>query len=367
LSTSSKIGVGIVGLSATRGWASLAHIPALDVVADFEIRALSASSPRSARDAAEKHGVGAPCASADELVHRDDVDLVVITVKVPDHFELVTAALRAGKAVFCEWPLGRNLQEAEELTALAARVGAPTFAGLQARSAPPIRYLRHLVDDGAVGTVLSTSVLASGLRWAQTIDSSRIYVLDRNNGATMLTIPFAHTIDGICHVLGQFSSVSATTAVQQPLVRLVETNEYLAKSAEDQIVVQGTLDGGAIASIHFRAGLSGGTNFLWEINGDRGDIVVRGANGHLQYGFISIEMSTNNQGLLPVAAPPSYRATPTDPSSYAHAVAEAYVQVAVDMRTGSRNAPSFHDALKRHQFLADVENSSASGLRTMCS
>ena len=44
-----------------------------------------------------------------------EVDLVVVTVKVPHHRELVPSALEAGKHVYCEWPLGNGLAEARKL------------------------------------------------------------------------------------------------------------------------------------------------------------------------------------------------------------------------------------------------------------
>ena len=44
---------------------------------------------------------------------------MVVSVKVPFHHELVLAALEAGKAVLCEWPLGNGLTEATEMAALA--------------------------------------------------------------------------------------------------------------------------------------------------------------------------------------------------------------------------------------------------------
>ena len=46
------------------------------------------------------------------------------------------------------------------------------------------------------------------------------------------------------------------------------------KNAEDQILVIGQLESGAAASVHYRGGLSRGTNLLWEINGTEGDIQV---------------------------------------------------------------------------------------------
>jgi predicted dehydrogenase len=56
-----------------------------------------------------------------ELVNSSAVDVVAVTVKVSYHLELATAALDAGKAVYCEWPLGNGLKEAETLAALRIR------------------------------------------------------------------------------------------------------------------------------------------------------------------------------------------------------------------------------------------------------
>lgn len=74
-----------------------------------------------------------------------------MTVKVPQHLELIRPALKAGKPVFSEWPLGVDLAQAKELADLADRRGLLTAVGLQARSAPPLRYLRDLVAEGYVG------------------------------------------------------------------------------------------------------------------------------------------------------------------------------------------------------------------------
>src|SRR5438270_12907481 len=100
-STGSKLGVGIIGVSATRGWAATAHIPALQALPNYEIRAVSASSAESAQAAGEAFGVSAVFADHEKLVSRPDVDVVLVTVKVPHHRELVSAALAAGMAVYC--------------------------------------------------------------------------------------------------------------------------------------------------------------------------------------------------------------------------------------------------------------------------
>src|SRR5438445_5919562 len=89
----STLGVGIIGVSPVRGWAATAHIPALRALPNFEIRALSAHSTESARAAGETFGVSAVFSDHEQLVTRPDIDVVAVTVKVPHHRELVSAAL----------------------------------------------------------------------------------------------------------------------------------------------------------------------------------------------------------------------------------------------------------------------------------
>ncbi|WP_337460025.1 Gfo/Idh/MocA family protein [Rhodococcus sp. P14] len=204
-SPSPPLRVGIVGLSAHGGWAATAHLPALASSPAWQVHALAASSPRSSEAAAAKYGIAHACRSVSELVERPDLDLVVVAVRVPQHKELVEAALGSGKAVLCEWPLAQNPAEAEQLTALAQRTGVPAFVGLQGRSLPAVRHLRDLVRNGGIGRVLSTTAIGSGGHRGAEIDPRVTYLLDRDNGATMMTIPFGHALDTVCHSLGEFT------------------------------------------------------------------------------------------------------------------------------------------------------------------
>jgi predicted dehydrogenase len=103
--SSPRIGVGIIGLSANRGWAARAHLPALAMMGDYDLRGLVASGSESAKAAALKHRVPFASDRLDELLARSDIDLVVVSVGVPEHRRVVEASLKAGKAVLCEWPL----------------------------------------------------------------------------------------------------------------------------------------------------------------------------------------------------------------------------------------------------------------------
>ena len=134
--------VGIVGATVTpggSGWGANAHVPALHALPDYELRAVCTAHEETATASAERFGAELAFHDIDDMVVRPDIDLVVVSVRVPLHHQLVMASLRAGKPVFCEWPLGATLAEAEEMAELARERGLRTAVGLQARSDPSIR------------------------------------------------------------------------------------------------------------------------------------------------------------------------------------------------------------------------------------
>jgi predicted dehydrogenase len=87
---------------------------------------VATSSQETADAAATAFGAKKAYGKATGLFQDRDIDLIAVCVRVPDHRELVLGALAAGKHVYCEWPLGRNLAEAEEMAS--ARTGTRKLA-----------------------------------------------------------------------------------------------------------------------------------------------------------------------------------------------------------------------------------------------
>src|SRR6266478_4385705 len=154
MTISNKIRVGIVGASPNRGFASIAHIPALQALPDFEISAVCTTRQDSADAAAKRYGVPLAFCDAEKLAQHPDVDLVTVSVKVPDHYPTVMAAVDAGKHVYCEWPLGRNTDEAARMRDAANRKGIRHAVGLQGQVSPAVKYTKDLIAEGYVGRVL---------------------------------------------------------------------------------------------------------------------------------------------------------------------------------------------------------------------
>ena len=352
------IGVGVIGLGAHGSWAERSHLPALRAVPGYELRALSTSSAQSAERSGRKHGVSRTFGTAAELVACDEVDLVVVAVKVPHHRELVRTALDAGKSVLCEWPLGNGLAEAEDMARRAQARGVPTVVGLQARSHPALVHARDLVAEGYVGEVLSTTVVGSGGAWGATVGPGDHYVLDAANGATLLTIPFSHTLDGLASVLGEPEELRIQLASRRTSAVDTETGERVPMTAADQVVAVGRLPGGAVAAFHYRGGSARGTNFRWEINGTEGDLVLTAPTGHPQLSPVTLEGGRGRStGLAPLAVPESYVRVPrldARADAPAYAVAHAYRQFLDDLREGTSGVPDFAHGAARHRSIESV-------------
>src|SRR5437868_5298873 len=362
----STLGVGIIGVNPSWGWAATAHIPALRALPNYEIRALSATSADSARAAGKAFGVSAVFSDHEELVAQPGVDVVAVTVKVPHHRQLVSAALSAGKAVYCEWPLGRDLDDARAMAALAAQQRVRTIVGLQARQAPAIEFVQQLLRDGYVGEVLSTTMVGLSIA-GNVIVQPNAYMLDKTNGANLLTVPFGHSLDILSYVLGEFADVSAVSDVRRPLISIEGTGEQIVKTAADQIAVIGTLSSVATASIHVREAVAGGTGFLWEVNGPDGTLRITADAALPEIFPLTVAGAQGRNEPTQLAIPPALTQKWPTLTSLAGApafnVARAYAAFAADIDNGTHTVPDFAAAVRRHEVIAAIERSAASGKR----
>jgi predicted dehydrogenase len=151
-------GVGIIG--AGPGVAAL-HLPTLARLADdFRVvHVADAGSGRATRLAAR---VGARASTGvDELLADEHVEVVAICSPPAEHAAQILASVAAGKrAVFCEKPVGTNVEEAEEAVEACRRASVPLIVGSNHFFDPAWgRARHHLATSG--GPVLSISVTLS--------------------------------------------------------------------------------------------------------------------------------------------------------------------------------------------------------------
>jgi predicted dehydrogenase len=366
MATSSKIRVGIVGASASRGFASIAHIPALRALPQFEIAAVCTARQESAEASARHYGVPLAFSDPEQLARHSEVDLVTVSVKVPDHSRPTMAAIAAGKHVYCEWPLGRDTEEAVQMLTAAQQRGIRHAVGLQGQMSPAINYVKDLVADGYVGRVLTATMIGCAPNWGASID--RAYQADRANGANLLTITGGHQIDALCYCLGEFNELSAFAVSQRDRIPVESTGEVVAKNVPDQLVVSGIVADGAAVSFQIRGGMTRGTAFLFEIHGDNGDLSLTATTREsMQRQELTVRGARGGDKELPeLPIPAKYRWVPDGtPTDSRYNVAQLYARLGESIGDGRPVTPGFDAAVVRHRLLDAIIQASESGRKQM--
>jgi predicted dehydrogenase len=252
------------------------------------------------------------------------------------------------------------------MATLAAAHGAPTVVGLQARQAPAIQFVVELLRNGYVGEVLSTTMVGLSVP-GDVVVQPNAYMLDKANGANLLTIAVGHSLDTLNYVLGEFADLSAVSDLRRPLITIEETGEQIVKTAADQIAVIGTLTSGATASIHLREAVAGGTGFLWEINGTNGTLRITAAAAQPQIYPLTVTGAHGRYEPIQLAAPAAltnkWPALTSLEGTPAYNVGRAYAAFAADLANRTHTVPNFADAVARHEVIAAIESSAATGKR----
>jgi predicted dehydrogenase len=354
--------VGIVGATVTKGgsgWGANAHVPALKALPGYELTAVCTAHEDTAKASAAAFGAARGFHRFSDMAADPGVDLIAVCVRVPGHRDLVMAALQAGKAVLCEWPLGRTLAEAKEMTALARQRSLKTIIGLQGRSDPAIRYARDLVEDGYIGEVLTASLITAVPAVLQR-GPGRIWQGVRANGANTLTIAGGHAIDALCAVIGEFAEVSARLSTRIPEWRTLE-GKVVPVDSPDSITVIGRMASGAEVSVSVAAVPSNPSGNRIEIYGREGALVIR-ADGSFNIGPSHVQAGKGKEAMASMPVPSKYRvAAETIPAGPPYNVAQAYARAADALRGGGSFDVDFNLAVQRHTLIDAIERAAATG------
>ena len=355
-----RIRVGIIGANVSRGWGSGAHIPALLALPEYELAAVCTAHQETAEESAKAFGARLAFHDHREMVNHPDIDLVTVAVRVPFHHELTMDALRAGKHVFTEWPLGATVGQAREMADLAQTRGVRTMVGLQGRCSPAYLRLKELIDEGYVGEVLSCHLSQFG---AGGLDrtSDRVWAADRRAGVGTLTISFGHAIDAFCFCVGEFSEVSSVVSTQVPRLRITDLGTTADVTTPDNVLVSGTLKNGAVVSAHSASIPWHGRGLRIEIYGSEGTLVYDGS--HIAHNRLQGARS-DEPALRDIEIPQRLTWAPDDvPTGSPFNVAQMYRRFADAIRTGQAAEPNFDTAVRLHTLLDAIERASAEGRR----
>ncbi|KAK1579154.1 oxidoreductase family protein [Colletotrichum navitas] len=296
------IRVALIGLSAnaTTSWAAESHLPYLLSPrgrSHYIITALLNSSIKAAEAARGHYGLpdDVKAYGDPEALARDsDVDLVVCSTRVDTHFDVVAPSARAGKGVYVEWPPAEDLERSEALARLIAQSSWGSIVGLQGRAARVVLRIREVLHSGRIGKVLGSDVEAYGsLLPRDELPEGLAYFAERKVGGNPVTIAFAHMIDYVHHVLGEFDGgFESRLQIQRPEVRVLLGDgaaRRVRSDVPDFVAVHGALRGrenddavdGATLAVRFRNGppFKGRPALVWRIVGEKGEVEVESPAG----------------------------------------------------------------------------------------
>ena len=121
-------------------------------VEDMEICAVSSRTRKSAEAMAEKWKIGTVL-TYDELLEREDIDVVYVPVPHDAHKVLAIRALNAGKHVLVEKPAAVCAEDFREMAACAQRNGRFLMEACWTWFFPAIRFVQERIQAGAIGEV----------------------------------------------------------------------------------------------------------------------------------------------------------------------------------------------------------------------
>ena len=218
-------------------------------------------------------------------------------------------ALEANKNVFCEWPLGANVGEAEAMAKLAAERSLRTVVGLQARSDPALMYARELIEQGYIGEVLAANLnyLSQAQLSGAPVESGRRspqwrqYADDRRRSCDRRAVLRA----------GRIRRGPARLATTVPQWHNTDTGEMMPVDSPDWISVSGRLERGAEVSYLVATVPSSPSGNRFEIYGTGGTLVITGGTSNI--GPNILQGARGKEPLAAMSRRPDSRWCPTTP------------------------------------------------------
>jgi predicted dehydrogenase len=223
MSLEAKLRVGIVGCGYQGG------ILAKAVARSQSWQVVACADPdlEAARKLAAESGYVATYASADEMLGKDAMNMDVVFVASPHHLlcPLALAAIRAGKHVLVEKPIGVIEAEAAQLEKAASKAGVCVESGYSFRYIPSWWRVHELMEAGAVGEVQAvTGVFVR----PPMLDG---WLASPETGGGPLLYLGSHLIDQILWYMGEVPVEVYATVSRRPDTRADDTSAFQMRFA----------------------------------------------------------------------------------------------------------------------------------------
>lgn len=272
--TTAPVRMAIIGAGAVSDYH---HVPGIRLDSRVTLAAICDADTKLLERRQAEWGAQKITSDAEALCADPAIDAVVICTPNFTHRPIALAAARHGKHIMCEKPLGLNADEVREMYEAARDAGVVHMTAFTYRFAPSMRYLKHLVDSGALGQPRHFRSQRF-LDWPETSWGWRQY--EHLAGAGDLFDMTIHRLDFAMDLLGKIERVCGAVARFAPRTATADGKTCPASNVDDWSSLIGEFANGAtgvwegttLAKGYHRDGFG----HEWaEINGSEGSAVYR--------------------------------------------------------------------------------------------
>lgn len=378
----SEIGVGLVGYkfmgrAHSNGYRQVSHF--FDVDPAPKMVAICGRNEEAVSGAAKQLGWEGYETDYHKLIARDDIQLIDVSTPGDSHYDVVLAALAAGKHVLCEKPLANTLDQAREMLAAAKKAGVINMVNFNYRRVPAVVLAKKLIDEGRIGEVRHFRAVYLQ-DWILDPQFPLVWRLQKDKaGSGALGDIAAHIVDLSQYLVGDIATVTGSldTFIKERPVEVFSGGGAGLEAARGAEMGQVTVDDSAHFIAKFTSGATGTFEVTrlaagrrnhnsFEINGSKGSIVFdleRLNELEVYFTDDADDVQGFRRILVTDGAHPYVGAW--WPSGHIIGWEHTFTHTVKDLmdaiKTGVNPAPSFEDGFKCQAVLDAVERSSASG------
>jgi predicted dehydrogenase len=328
------IRIGIIGAG---GIVKNRHLPGFSKIEDCQVVAVHNRRRANAEAVAKEWSIPHVVDTPEEVYGRDDINVVLVGTTPYLHRDLTLASLEAGKHVFCQARMTRNLAEARDMVAAADKhPDLVTMICSAPRADPVDLYIRKTLQEGKLGEIrlvrvehLSDLSLdpAAPLHWRMDKEVSGNQIMTLGQYVEIVHRWFEPAV-----------SVNAWGKVFTDTRRDPDTGESVRVEIPETVSVTGELKNGAHFVYNFSAVAPFSQGERIEIYGAKGALIFTPADRQLRLGKVG-----ESESAEPVAVPPELQRQWTVEADFVSAI-----------REGTPVYPSFRDGLIYMEFMEAV-------------
>ena len=357
------IGYNFMGKAHSNAWRQASRF--FNLPANVRLKTICGRNRAAVKKAATKLGWENAQTDWRRVIDDSKIDIVDICTPNDSHCEIAIAAAQAGKAILCEKPLARNIDEAEKMVRAVKKARVVNMVCHNYRRVPAIVLAKQMIERGEIGDRIFHFCARYAQDWIVDPNFPLVWRLQSDPaGSGALGDIFSHIVDLARYLIGEFREVSAameTFVKQRPLKSGARKTGRV--TVDDAVAMIGRFENGALASLEATRFAPGRKNSLTlEINGSAGSLFFdleemnrlkffSGRDPQDRQGFRDIIVTEPSHPYIDKWWPPGhiigYEHT------FIHTMAD-FVKAVVD---GKSVQPTFEDGLQNQRVLDAVSQS----------